>query len=308
LQRCVAGPTLLYTTKQRKSLFCGSEFVLKFIRVAGKKEKFRSAMMRCWQQRPNHLAPFDWIEFTLLFTAKFVLEVLGASGAIWGFSEVLLLRDSSKNNEIWRIIALVVGGIFLYRFWLHVHHYLEHDYEFPPIKMHHRHHKKPFLQMFSSKLVLQVFGGGASVWGCSEAIGWRTPQTLELWRPVAIAVATLFGIQWILEMIIYCKAADHVENIAAVRWYKVLLHKFVLEVLGGAGAIWGSAEVLTLRNDDTVWFWRPVTLGFGVIFLIRWLRLIQDELQRNARHARQVEQKEEEEVETTDLVLTVTSE
>jgi hypothetical protein len=122
-------------------------------------------MMRCWQQRPNHLAPFDWVGFTLLFSAKFVLEVLGASGAIWGFSEVLLLRDSLKNNEIWRIVALVVVGIFLYRFWLHVRHYLEHDYEFPPIKMHHRHHKMPFLQMFSSKLILQVFGGGASQCG-----------------------------------------------------------------------------------------------------------------------------------------------
>ncbi|NGX59696.1 MAG: hypothetical protein KR126chlam3_00852 [Chlamydiae bacterium] len=52
------------------------------------------------------------------FGIRFTLEVLGASGAIWGASEVMHLRNSDHelNNTCWRIAAIFVGTIALIRF------------------------------------------------------------------------------------------------------------------------------------------------------------------------------------------------
>jgi len=47
--------------------------------------------------------------------------------------------------------------------------------------------------------------------------------------------------------------------------------KFVLEVLGGVGAIWGSTEAVGLRTSSTAWFFRPLSLAVGAVFLMRWL-------------------------------------
>lgn len=52
------------------------------------------------------------------------------------------------------------------------------------------------------------------------------------------------------------------------------LPKLVLEVLGGAGAIWGFSEAAGLRNARNIWFWRPAALTVGTIFLVRWLKQI----------------------------------
>mmetsp|Transcript_16604 Transcript_16604/g.40390 ORF Transcript_16604/g.40390 Transcript_16604/m.40390 type:complete len:198 (+) Transcript_16604:52-645(+) len=53
--------------------------------------------------------------------------------------------------------------------------------------------------------------------------------------------------------------------------------KFVLEVLGSSGAVWGSAEVLGFRNDETQGFWRHCAIMIGIIFFVRWTRQIYDE-------------------------------
>ena len=46
---------------------------------------------------------------------RFTLEVLGASGAIWGTSEVLHLRND-ENKDYWRGTAIIIGGLALIRF------------------------------------------------------------------------------------------------------------------------------------------------------------------------------------------------
>jgi hypothetical protein len=51
--------------------------------------------------------------------AKFVLHVLGAGGAIWGFSEVCTLRRA-ETLEFWRVVALTTTAIFLIRFALQI--------------------------------------------------------------------------------------------------------------------------------------------------------------------------------------------
>mmetsp|Transcript_14365 Transcript_14365/g.20384 ORF Transcript_14365/g.20384 Transcript_14365/m.20384 type:complete len:129 (+) Transcript_14365:198-584(+) len=54
-----------------------------------------------------------------------------------------------------------------------------------------------------------------------------------------------------------------------------LLHIFtadlILQVFGGAGAIWGFSEVLGLRTPETVWFWRPTAQFIGAVFFARWI-------------------------------------
>ncbi len=42
--------------------------------------------------------------------------------------------------------------------------------------------------------------------------------------------------------------------------------KFVSNVLGGAGAVWGSSEVICLRNNNNRRLWRGIAGSFGVVF------------------------------------------
>ena len=50
--------------------------------------------------------------------------------------------------------------------------------------------------------------------------------------------------------------------------------KFVLEVLGAIGAIWGVSEVFYLRNEKTKNLWSYICMGIGVLFLIRYIVII----------------------------------
>ena len=42
--------------------------------------------------------------------------------------------------------------------------------------------------------------------------------------------------------------------------------KFISNVLGGAGAIWGSSEVVCLRNKNNKRLWRGIAGGMGIVF------------------------------------------
>lgn len=50
--------------------------------------------------------------------------------------------------------------------------------------------------------------------------------------------------------------------------------KLILEVMGGAGAIWGFSEACGLRRPETVYFWRPAALVVGALFFLRFLKEI----------------------------------
>jgi len=51
-----------------------------------------------------------------------------------------------------------------------------------------------------------------------------------------------------------------------------LLLRIVLEVIGGAGAIWGGAEVFTLRHGGNAELWRWISVGVGILCFLRfWL-------------------------------------
>lgn len=48
--------------------------------------------------------------------------------------------------------------------------------------------------------------------------------------------------------------------------------KFVSNVLGGAGAIWGSSEIIFLRNQNNRPLWRGIAGGTGIIFFGFYLK------------------------------------
>lgn len=52
-----------------------------------------------------------------------------------------------------------------------------------------------------------------------------------------------------------------------------LLLRMVLEVIGGAGAIWGGAEVVKLRNADNADLWRWLSISVGVLCYARFVTL-----------------------------------
>jgi hypothetical protein len=57
----------------------------------------------------------NWLDVLL---ATVILEVFGAAGAIWGFSQIMLLR-TDKTNEKWRIVAITTLIAFTIR-WFNI--------------------------------------------------------------------------------------------------------------------------------------------------------------------------------------------
>ncbi|KAL7545860.1 hypothetical protein ACHAWF_009215 [Thalassiosira exigua] len=64
-----------------------------------------------------------------------------------------------------------------------------------------------------------------------------------------------------------------------LQFFHLFSAKLVLEVFGGAGAIWGFSEAVGLRVPSTVWFWRPCALAVGAIFFARWMSQVQEYIQ-----------------------------
>ena len=62
--------------------------------------------------------------------------------------------------------------------------------------MLHRALRSCFL-LYIAKLNLEVFGGAGAVWGFSEAVGLRTPDTVWFWRPASLIVGGIFFLRWI---------------------------------------------------------------------------------------------------------------
>ena len=54
-------------------------------------------------------------EFVLESGKKFISNVLGAAGAIWGSSEIVCFRKNN-NRKLWRGISGGVGILFFYGF------------------------------------------------------------------------------------------------------------------------------------------------------------------------------------------------
>lgn len=65
----------------------------------------------------------------LHYISSFHLEVLGAGGAVWGFSEMIGLRNE-ENWLFWRYISSIVTFIFFIRWLLIIKYDLRTDTKF----------------------------------------------------------------------------------------------------------------------------------------------------------------------------------
>jgi len=209
-----------------------------------------------------------------IFLAKLVLEVFGGGGAVWGFSEVVTFRNPD-TQEAWRTNAQIVACVFAVRFVLQIADFVTSknpDEDKNGVRM---------MAIFLAKINLEVFGAGGAIWGFSESLTLRNPETQEFWRRWAICVAIIFFCRYLLQLRDYLnEMRGYPSSIAGadpwVRFYQIFGAKLVLEVFGGAGAIWGFSEVMTYRNADTQTFWRYIALIHGAIFYVRMLLQMKD--------------------------------
>lgn len=242
----------------------------------------------CRFRRPPHLRqqPVNWQGFVGVFLIKFLLEVCGAGGAVWGFSEIMTWRYDEASNDVFRTLALATFAVFVVRFYWHAKHWLEHEHDFPYVKIHHRRqHWIFFVQVFSAKLLLQVCGAAGAIWGASDAVGWRVADNQEKWRTASKVTAVLFAVRFVVEILSYCLLCQRCTEtnsnnqtmsirlvMILLEWNQVIAVKFILEVCGAVGAVWGFAEAVQLRTpDNSTTIFRPIALVVGAIFGARWL-------------------------------------
>jgi len=204
-----------------------------------------------------------------IFTARFVLEFLGGAGAIWGYSEVCTFRNA-ETIHVWRFNALSVGVVFFLRWLLQIKDFIT----FRDVENNSDKFVRLF-QIFSARLVLEVFGGGGAVWGFSEVCTFRRPETQEFWRHNAQIVAFIFFTRWSLQINDYL-IENNIDKTKVVRLFQIFSARLVLEVFGAGGAIWGFSEVMTFRRPETQEFWRRNAMVVAVIFTVRFFMQIKD--------------------------------
>lgn len=218
--------------------------------------------------------------------ATFLLEVLGGCGAVWGCSEAFNVRGG-PNNDQWRIVSTVVGVFCLLR-WIRLHvlgRSITTECE------------------VLATFLLQVLGGAGAVWGVAEILGLRVNypsdchdprfsgvgnawapgysscrNTYTAWRVVVLFVVVWFALWWQRAHLGGCRKLSCLPK--CIR----LASTFVLEVMGGAGALWGVSEVCgpsgkSLRlgwgdagfGQESFDIWRYACAGVVIPCLARWL-------------------------------------
>lgn len=112
-------------------------------------DSLSSRWFPCLRSSAHPPTPIDWnfwlSGFLPTYAAKFILEVFGGTGAIWGFSEAVGLRTQQNSVTTWRPVALAVGFLFFLR-WLYqvqralrAHHRLRRQHSSPlpsPRRLH----------------------------------------------------------------------------------------------------------------------------------------------------------------------------
>ena len=217
------------------------------------------------------------IERCASLCASFLLEVLGGCGAVWGCAELFAVRDGT-NALPWRVLAAAVGAWCFAR-WARVHALAR---------------SRDTTDEVLAAFLLEVLGGAGAVWGVLEICGYRVnyPRDChtqggvgDAWAPGYGACANTYATSRVLTLVALVWFI--------MRWKKVELPivvgretwsdgpplgTFVLEVCGGAGAVWGSSEVATLRKGwgDRLYgqpsfdFWRVCCAITFALCFVRW--------------------------------------
>ncbi|KAH8081041.1 hypothetical protein JL720_8936 [Aureococcus anophagefferens] len=233
----------------------------------------------------------------LELAATFLLEVLGGAGAVWGSSEFLGVRRGN-NATAWRLVSGCVGLWCLLR-WIGVH-----------ALGRERNASDEVLACF----LLQVLGGAGAAWGCLEILGYRTHYPTACgregvggaWAPgyarcrntypqcrlITLAFLLAFLARWQWPGVLRSLAAPLAPPRRRRRGRAAAARSgarrraaaaaaeraatFVLDVGGGAGALWGAAASATCgeagatRATASFDFWRYWCAATFVLCFGRW--------------------------------------
>ena len=158
-------------------------------------------------------------------------------------------------------------------------------------------------------MLIVLFREGA-IWGSAEIATLRNSGNRSSWVMIASIVLSMFFVRWAFQVLAYLLympslwADESSMQMKAVRWMDAGPIFIILDVLGAAGAIWGFSEIVTLRNAETVEFWRAIASGVGFVFAIRWLVYFVEFVKRESRTAySQVQENDIKPNETLDLDL-----
>lgn len=233
--------------------------------------------------------------------SAFVLEVLGGAGAVWGSSELFCVR-AGPNNDSWRVICDIVGGLCLVRWFLLYVLQWKVSVEAQPFDV-------------LAKFLLQVLGGAGAVWGFTEILGVRTnyppdchdpfkyngigsawgpgyatcQNTYKQWRFITMFFFYWFFLWWQDIHLLFLRALPF-KGREIVKRFCVIFSTFILQVIGAAGAVWGVAEVFgsqghSLRlgwgqthfGQETYDYWRYWAAVTFLLFLVRWVVVLMHE-------------------------------
>lgn len=216
--------------------------------------------------------------------ATFLLEVMGGAGAVWGSSECAGVRVGEINNE-WRAICWGAFILCVLRWGAREFFGVVHG----PMEV---------LAVF----LLDVLGGAGAMWGCLEIGGYRSNYPVNCHDITDSPQGRFQGIggSWGPPgQYESCAATFHDSRIVCapifilcwMAWQKVIvgnasfyLRTYLLQVMGGAGALWGFSEICGEAGDSLRYGWGDVYFGqksfdywrvcCGVVFIfcnIRWI-------------------------------------
>jgi len=235
--------------------------------------------------------------------ATFLLEVMGGAGAVWGSAEIAGVRFGANNDE-WRAVCWCTFLLCITR-WIAREAY--------GIKSHDGEVMAVFL--------LDVMGGGGAMWGCLEIAGYRVnyPKNchdVTIYRKADYTFANFTGINgaWgvqynhcgntYMESRIICAITFVLCGLSWQRLIPAMFFQaapekpcfglnlefytrtFLLEIMGGAGALWGFSEICgrssaSLRlgwgdiyfGQNSFDFWRAWCLAVFILCFYRWMVL-----------------------------------
>ena len=153
------------------------------------------------------------LPFFQTFASKFILNVLGGAGAIWGCAEAMTLRKPHNSVE-WRLAAMIVGVLFFIRWTCQLLTYCL-CLSTTSCSNNPSSTLMTILRWNEAlvvAIILEVFGAVGACWGFSEIVTLRHPETNAFWQGWSSAFGLIFLMRWIIHLISFIKSERKKET------------------------------------------------------------------------------------------------
>jgi hypothetical protein len=158
------------------------------------------------------------------------------------------------TQEFFRVVSCIFGVLFFFRFCVQLRDFVKQmrGEELPTTDP-----MLQFWQIFSVKLVLEVFGGAGAIWGFSEVATLRNPATQEMWRFNALTVGFILLIRYFLQMkdfIIDVNFPDQALVVSKEEWMRhcqLNAAELALEVSSSPSSIPNENMKSSIPNENT---------------------------------------------------------